>query len=216
MLEIGLLKLGHVLCLVYWLGADVGVFYSSFFVADENLKPETRVAMAKLLFALDQGPRICMPLIFALGSHLAFRLGLWQIPGVAVAAIWLLCLAWLSMVIVLHARGAAARGLAAFDYGFRVAVVFGLAGYVAFGLLSGGLLTWVAIKLGVFAVLVLCGLLVRRGLRPFGPAFSAVAQGSAGAAENEAIRSSLNRIRPFVVIIWAGLLLNTALGVRLF
>ena len=82
-LRLELLKLGHVLCLVYWLGADLGVFYSSYFVADDKLKAETRVAMAKLLFALDQGPRICMPLIFAFGAHLAFRLGLWQIPGIA-------------------------------------------------------------------------------------------------------------------------------------
>ena len=215
MLEIGLLKLGHVLCLVYWLGADLGVFYSSFFVADEKLSSETRVAMAKLLFALDQGPRICMPLIFAFGTQLAYRLGLWQVPGAAVAAVWLVCLGWLAMVIALHARGAAAQGLAKFDYGFRVAVILGLAGYVGFGLANGSLLGWVAVKLSVFTVLVLCGLLVRRGLRPFGPAFAAVARGSAGSAENEAIRSSLNRVRPFVVVIWLGLLLNTALGIRL-
>ena len=215
MLEIGALKLGHVLCLVYWLGADVGVFYSSFFVADENLKPETRVAMAKLLFALDQGPRICMPLIFAFGTHLAYRLGLWQIPGGVVVAVWLICLGWLAMVVTLHARGPAAQRLATFDYGFRIVVILSLAGYVAISVASGSLLNWVAIKLGVFAILVLCGLLVRRGLRPFGPAFAAVAKGSAGNRENEAIRSSLSRIRPFVIVIWVGLLLNTALGVRL-
>ena len=127
----------------------------------------------------------------------------------------MVCLGWLAMVITLHARGPAAQGLATFDFGFRIVVILSLASYVAIGLANGSVLNWVAIKLGVFAVLVLCGLLVRRGLRPFGPAFAAVANGSAGSQENDAIRSSLNRIRPYVVVIWLGLLLNTALGVRL-
>lgn len=214
MLEIGLLKLGHLLCLVYWLGADVGVFYSSFFVADDTLSAETRVSMGKLLFALDQAPRICMPLIFGFGAHLAFRLGLWPISPGAVVAVWLATLAWLAMVLTLHLRGHA-PALTAVDYWFRVLVVAGLAAYVAIGLTSGAIVSWLALKLAVFAVLVACGLLVRHSLKPFGPAFAAVARGEATAADNQAIRASLNRTRPFVVVIWLGLLLNTALGLHL-
>ena len=38
--ELGILKLIHILCLVYWLGADLGVFYSSYFLIDEKLSRE--------------------------------------------------------------------------------------------------------------------------------------------------------------------------------
>lgn len=214
--EIGLLKLGHLLCLVYWLGADLGVFYSSYFVADEKLSPETRVSMAKLLFALDQGPRMCMPLMLGSGVHLGWRLGMLPMSGVLVAATWLVCLGWLAMVVTLHVRGTAAKGLTTFDYVFRVAVVAGLGGYSINALVTGSLLDWLAIKLLVFALLVLSGLLVRRRLKPFGPAFAAVAKGRANDADNAAIRSSLAGTRPFVIAIWIGLLINTALGLHIF
>ena len=39
MTELALLKMAHILGLVYWLGGDLGVFYSSFFVADEKEAP---------------------------------------------------------------------------------------------------------------------------------------------------------------------------------
>lgn len=216
MTEIALLKLGHLLCLVYWLGADLGVFYSSYFLVDDKLSTETRVSMAKLLFALDQAPRICMPLILAFGVHLAWRLGMWAIPGSVIAATWAVCLGWLAMVLTLHFRGHGAKRLTAFDYSFRVVVIGGLAAYAIYAITGEHMATWLAIKLLVFAGLVACGLMVRRGLRPFGPAFAALVQDRATAADNAAIRDSLANTRPFVVAIWVGLLINTALGVHLF
>ena len=216
MTEIALLKLGHILCLVYWLGADLGVFYSSYFLVDDKLSTETRLTMAKLLFALDQAPRICMPLILAFGVHLAWRLGMWSIPGVAVVATWLVCLGWLAMVLVLHIRGHNAPGLTRFDFGFRVVLIAGLAGYSAYAITSQQMATWLALKLLVFAGLVFCGLMIRRGLKPFGPAFAKLAAGQATADDNAVIRASLGASRPFVLTIWLGLLLNTALGLHLF
>lgn len=214
MLEIGLLKLGHLLCLVYWLGADLGVFYSSYFVADDKLSTETRVAMGKLLFALDQAPRICMPLIFAFGGHLAIKMGYWPLPTAGPMAIWGLCLVWLGIVVTLHFGGHRAW-LTAVDCWLRVAIVAGLVGYAAHGIVTGSVVTWLAIKLLVFALLVACGLLIRLFLGPFGPAFAAVAQGNASAADNAAIRNTFARTRPLVLIIWAGLLTNTVLGLHL-
>ncbi|MEM7501699.1 MAG: hypothetical protein AAF417_06625 [Pseudomonadota bacterium] len=213
-LEIGLLKLGHLLCLVYWLGADLGVFYSSYFVADDKLSSETRVTMGKLLFALDQAPRICMPLIFGFGAHLAARLGYWQLSDGGIVGVWALCLGWLSLVLTLHHRGHSER-LAVLDYWLRVAVIVGLVGYAVQGLATGSVVTWLATKLLIFAVLVACGLLIRRFLGPFGPAFAAVAQGTPTAADNVAIRETFAKTRPFVVTIWAGLLANTLFGLHL-
>ena len=215
MTEIGLLQLGHLLCLVYWLGADVGVFYASYFVADEKLTPETRVAMAKLLFALDQAPRICMPLILGFGVHLGWRLGALPLSAGWAALIWLVCFGWLAMVIILHRQGAAAARLTRFDWGFRAVIVTGLGGYSIIALATDTLPAWIALKLLIFAALVLCGLMVRRCLKPFGPAFAAVVAGNPSGADNAAIRTSLARSRPFVVAIWTGLLINTALGLHI-
>lgn len=216
MLEIGLLKMGHLLCLVYWLGADLAVFYSSYFVQNEKLSAETRVSMAKLLFALDQGPRICMPLILAFGVHLAWRLAQLNVPASVVAATWLICLGWLAMVLALHLRGTAAKELTAVDYWFRIAVVTGLGGYAIYSLFGDRIADWLALKFLVYAALVGCGLMVRRKLRPFAPAFKALVEDRVSDADNAAIRRSLSTTRPFVIAIWAGLLVNTALGLHLF
>ena len=81
MTEIALLKMAHVLGLVYWLGADLGVFYSSFVLCDDKQSGPVRVSAAKILFALDQAPRMCMTLMLPLGIHLASKMGFIQAPG---------------------------------------------------------------------------------------------------------------------------------------
>jgi hypothetical protein len=123
------------------------------------------------------------------------------------------------MVLILHfrAHGGKLAWLTTVDFVFRTGVVVTLLGFSGAALLGliTGFSAWAAIKLAIFAGLVVCGLLVRVRLRPFGPAFAALAAGEAGEAENTAIRRSIGGTRPFVVAIWIGLLVNTALGVHL-
>ena len=216
MTEIALLKFAHLLCFVYWLGGDLGVFYSSFSVVNEKLSPETRVNAAKILFALDQAPRICMTLTLATGTHLGYKVGWLAIPGSAVAVIWLICLAWLAMVLVLHFRGHNER-LANVDFAFRVLMASFLLSVAAYGFLENKIIVaeWLAIKVAIFALLMISGLMVRVKLKPFGPAFGQLVQGNATDEVNQTIRSSLAAVRPFVIAIWIGLLINAALGLHL-
>lgn len=219
MTEIALLKFAHILGLVYWLGADLGVFYSSFVLCDDRKPTAVRLSAAKMLFALDQAPRISMTLMLPLGVHLAARLGYIAAPGWVIPVTWALALAWLTMVLVLHFKGHGGKlgWLTTVDFAFRTAVVMTLLALsgAALGGFIAGFTTWAAIKLAIFAGLVVCGLLVRIRLKPFGPAFAALAADRAGDAENLAIRRSIGGTRPFVVTIWIGLLVNTALGVHL-
>ncbi len=68
--ELLFLKFLHTIGFAYWLGADLGVFYSSYFVANEKHSTDVRVATAKILFALEQAPRICMTMMLPLGIDL--------------------------------------------------------------------------------------------------------------------------------------------------
>ena len=219
MSEVLLLKLAHVLGLAYWLGADLGVFYSSYFVANDKLSPEVRVAAAKILFALDQAPRICMTLMLPLGVHLAWRLGVFGFGAGTMVAIWIACLGWLAMVVVLHAAAAspAKALLTRFDFGFRLSLSIALIAVAAASLAADAIAMpyWVAWKLGIFGGLVGCGLMVRVALKEFGPAFANLARGEPGNTDNAAIRHSLTRTRPFVVTIWIGLIASAALGIHL-
>jgi len=216
--EFLLIKFLHVVGFAYWLGGDLGVFYSSYFVADPNRPDAVRIATAKILFALDQAPRICMTLMLPLGTHLTWKMGLLQIDSIFMAVIWLVSLAWLTMVITLHvaAQSKGKAMLTTFDFFFRLTLSLGLIAAGLYSLLGPGALPyWVAAKLAIFGGLIGCGLVVRIKLKPFGPAFANLARGEASDADNAAIRSSLGGTRPFVITIWIGLFASTALGLHL-
>lgn len=217
--EIALLNLAHILGLVYWLGADLGVFYSSYVLCDESKSAEVRVSAAKILFALDQAPRICMTLMLPLGIHLAASMGYITAPAWLVPLTWVVGLGWLAMVLALHflAHQRDLQLLTAFDLWFRVALVLSLLATAALAVNAQltAVSAWAGWKLGIFGLLVGCGLLVRVKLKPFGPAFGRLVSGAAGPKDNQDIRRSIGGSRPFVMIIWLGLLINSALGVHL-
>lgn len=219
MFELALLKMAHLLCLVYWLGADLGVFYSSFFVADENRSPEVRVAAAKILFTLDFAPRISMPLMLATGVHLASLMGVLKVPDMVVSATWILCLGWLAMVLAIHFLSGkpAQQRLITIDFAFRVVVIAVLLAFPLYVLAyePGMLRDWAAYKLIVFALMVFCGLMIRIKLRRFTPAFKNLVLGKHDTGDSQAVSRSLSSTRPYVIAIWIGLLLNTAWSVRL-
>ena len=219
MTELALLKMAHVLCLVYWLGGDLGVFYSSFFVADENRSPEVRIAAAKILFTLDLAPRICMTLMLPTGIHLAHMMGMLKVPELVVYTTWVICLAWLAMVLILHfaSRGRDLSILTKIDFRFRIAMVTALIGFALYTLFSpDAILTdWLAYKTIVLACLIFLGLMIRLKLRIFAPAFKKLVDGTYNTLDSQTVSSSLVATRPFVFAIWIGILLNTAWSLRL-
>lgn len=212
------LKFLHVVGFAYWLGGDLGVFISSYVVTNNTLSAETRVTAAKLLFALDQIPRICMTVMLPLGIHLAWMLNVFNFSSTIMAIVWLLAIAWLAMVIGLHrAQPSKPKALlTTFDFWFRstLALALVLSGAMALLGLTTAMPYWVAAKLLIFGGLISCGLIVRLKLRAFGPAFAKLAQGKATGGDDAAISTSLAATRPFVVTIWIGLLASAALGLH--
>ena len=213
--ELGILKLIHILCLVYWLGADLGVFYSSYFLIDEKLSRETRITISKILFFLDQTPRISMILILPSGIHLSKILGYLDTSYFIVSVIWLIAILWLTLVVILHIRGQSAKKLALFDYWLRVSLVLGMFIIVTYIFLYQPEFNWAAMKIFVFSLTVICGLIIRRNLRLFEPAFMALINGQDTQTSNTVMKESIESSRLYVVFIWICLLFNTSLGLRL-
>jgi hypothetical protein len=213
-----LIKFLHLIGFAYWLGCDLGVFYTSYVVTDDKQPDAVRVVAAKILLALDQVPRMSMTMMLPLGTHLAWAMGVLPVDAALVAGVWLVGIAWLASVITLHraSPGAFRTRLARVDFVFRLVVAAGLvvAGLVAW--IGGGPLPyWVAAKYALFGAMVGLGLMIRIKLGPFGPAFGALAAGQAGDTENRVIRNSLAATRPYVLGIWACILLSAAFGIHL-
>lgn len=217
MTEILTLKLFHILLFVYWLGGDLGVFYSSKFIADGTRGVEARRTAADIMLFVDQAPRICMALTLPVGFHLCWRLGLVDMSGYSVVGVWVFGLLWVATVIKLHISHGQALILTKVDWWGRVAVISGLLGLAIHSLTAEGLIKvdWVAWKLIVFAGLMVMGLMIRVKLKPFGPAFGKLVTSGADDEVNATITASLARVKPFVVTIWVGLLINAALGLHL-
>lgn len=207
----------HVLLFVYWLGGDLGVFYSSNFVVRSDLQPESRAIAAKIMLDLDQIPRVCMSLMLTVGGILTEFIGVphpWyqQIGIVLLGPVWFFC------VMYLHFRhgGQAYPLVAKFDMFIRWAVVIGLPISVALHWESNNLAAypWVAVKLIVFAFLVFCGIMVRGKIGPF---FSVLMKCRSGEMpteeENIAQRKSLYQVRVWVFMIWAGVFLEGFIGI---
>lgn len=211
-----ILLLIHILLFVYWLGGDLGVFYSSGFVVDGSLSDEARLTAAKIMLGCDLVPRICMALTLTVGGLLSSFIGIehssWQMLGIV-----LIGPLWLSMVLLLHFKHNAPfiPLLTKFDFYFRCLVIFGLISSSAFAFYSGRLADtpWVILKLVLFAFLVFCGLMIRINLSGFNASYVKIIQGTVTDTDNKTMRQSLNIVRPWVVTIWIVLVLQAIIGI---
>ena len=209
----------HLTGFAYWLGGDLGVFHTSYYVANPANAPEVRVAAARILFWLDQVPRICMTMMLPTGLQLGWQAGLLGFGAPVMLFIWLAAFAWLGMVVYLHLASPSSTKtlLTRVDFWFRLALSVTLLATGSAIVVNGAfdLPYWIGAKIAIFGALVGLGLIIRIKLKPFGPAFANIAAGKGTAADDDAINQSLGGTRPFVVAIWIGILTSAALGIHL-
>jgi len=211
-----LLKLAHLLLLVYWLGADIGVFYAARFVRDRSLSIEARKMAVKIMGWIDQIPRYCLVLSLPVGYSLAREIGVVRMSAGNMIVLWLVGLAWLWMVWTIHHRQGTqlAERLRKVDLTWRVVLTLGLIWDALQGLRGAGhlLADWIAVKFLLFAALVFCGIMIRILGRPIGPALRQVlSTGSTPDLEADIARG-FDRTRPFVLGIWLLLLVTAWVG----
>lgn len=222
MLEIplvhNLLLVLHILLLVYWLGGDLGVFYTSRFVTRPELPPATRAVIVRIFLFIDMAPRVCLIAMLPVGFTLAAAGFHAELPGWVLIALWLFAAAWLWLAITVFRLEGSARGhqLARIDWWVRIAVVIGLLATAIAGFLGHGPITadwWLSLKVLLFAGAICCGLMIRHVLKPFGPAFGALMQEGSTPQTEDTLNRTLARARPYVLVIWAILVINSWLGV---
>lgn len=211
-----LLLLIHILLFCYWLGGDIGVFYSSNILVDGNATREGRITAGKIMVACDLVPKLCMTLMLTTGGLLTRYFGVdhpvWQLTAMVLLGPF-----WLTLVMLQHVKHHASyiNNLVKFDFMFRCAlIVIGL-GSLGYSVISGKLADnhWIAAKLAIFYLLVFCGLMIRMALKNFGSAYTKLIQGTHSASDDRAMLNAMNKAKPWVYIIWAGLISAGALGI---
>lgn len=213
------LKLLHILAMVYWLGGDLGTFLSSRYVVDPKLTPAQRGLALKIMLGCDQGPKLAMPLIFAIGWSLSTQMNFIALPGWVDMVVWVIALTWFANVNYLYFtdNAAAKARMSQIDLYFRMVVIAVLMVWGIHALFADSALRpdWLAAKIMIFAGLVACGVYIRIQLKPFVAAFGALMSTGSTPEVEQTLSKSLGRCRPAVYLIWVGLVVNAALGLHL-
>ena len=149
----------HLLLFAYWLGGDIGVFYSSGFATNQKLSREARETAGKIMLNLDLIPRLCLSLMLTVGGILTEYYGIehptWQWVGII-----LLGPIWFSALVYIHFNEGTelVKKMTKIDYIFRWIMVFTIIASFAYGFLSDRLDSepWIGLKLILFAALIFC------------------------------------------------------------
>jgi hypothetical protein len=217
----------HIVLMVFWLGGDLGVFYSSRYVIDSSLTPAARHTALKIMLGLDLGPKICLILflpsgltLMSLDAHGASLWGVPLLPWWLLVPTWIGAFVWVWLMWTDHHEPGKHPTVKRIDGTIRIAVVAGMLGAGVFTLVAAepfGVTTnpkWLGGKVILYALAIAAGLGIRRQLKPFGAAFfGKVMAGTATPADEETVRSSVNGCLPYVWVIWGSVLLAGLLGV---
>jgi hypothetical protein len=201
----------HILGMVYWLGADLGVYYASRYVADATLPTPERLRFAQLLLRLDVFPRTALILMLPIGFHLADQLALIALPRWGMSAIWLAALGWFALLWMGHGKPAE-TWLAKADWLVRLFLVGLLAGTGVFSLWLQTPIQepWLAMKLVLFAGVIALGLTLRQVVAQWRRGFALL--DSDAEAGNGLIAASQKRGARQAQTLWALLILMGFLG----
>ena len=214
----------HIALFAYWLGGDVGVFYASRYIIKSELGAESRAVATKIMHATDIAPRISLVLILPTGITLMAEGPLGDdffVHGWLLALVWVCGLAWLAVSLIDYRGGD--TPLARLSQKADLLVRYALsAALVAVGLYTiiatdpFGVDTnpkWLGAKVVAYALCIFSGVMIRRQLKPFGPAFGKLVTSGSTPEVEKAILGSIKRCEPWVYAIWALVLLAALLGV---
>ncbi|MFC7290313.1 hypothetical protein [Hirschia litorea] len=208
-----LFTLLHVLVFVYWLGGDLGAFYTSRFLIKPDISREQRLLALKVVNDVDMAPRSAIILALPTGLIVAQAKGWLAISPLLLTAVILVSLAWLILAWKLHLdHGKSPKLFKNLDMVLRHGALLGLIVFAIAGFMAKlDIPMFLSIKMLILAGCISLGLFIRKVLIPLGPAIGKLIQSNSENAQNQ-IADTLNRARPLVVGIWTLLLAAALMG----
>jgi hypothetical protein len=208
----------HLLLFVLWLGADVGVFtLGQHFRKRRVYTLDQRLALLKLLVAVDMTPRTAWALMVPISLTLAVAGGWALLPLWVVGAAWLLGGVWLWLVWDAHLHDQTPRAARdrRWEMPIKLAIMLGYLGLGGWSLVWGEPIVarFVAWKALLFGLIFAAALAIDAPFRPVGPQLARlIAEGSSDATELPLLRT-MNLTRIWVWAVYLLLLATAWLGV---
>jgi hypothetical protein len=208
----------HILLFVYWLGGDLGVFFSAKYVANRNLSMDERFRFMHVLLSCDMGPRSALILFIPVGLEMARIIEVIEVSPAIGGAVWVFCLLWLAANwwMFFNERHALTAKLRDYDLYLRYALIPIIAGAAIYSIATGEgpvLVTWLQVKLLVFALAICLGVYLRGEIKQWIIGFGMVRQGGDVAEKgNTMIEQSLVRSQRAALLLWFCVALAAFLG----
>lgn len=210
----------HVMLLVYWLGADLGVFLLAKAAKRPELSFAERAFALQMAIRIDLVPRLCFTVMFPVGLHVTASGGFAVVPTSAFVLAWAVSFAWIALLVTLgrHEGKPLAARLNHWHLGLQALLLvivgaIGISSWLGHGPLPGG---WFAAKIVLFALTFAMGIGIDFAFRPIGPAFARLAtEGSKPDIENTIGLAVDGAIR-YVLGLYALLIAIAFLGVTKF
>ncbi len=208
----------HVLLFVLWLGGDVGVFVlGQHFRKRHVYSLEQRLALLKLLVAVDMGPRTAWALMVPLSLSVAIGGGMVMLPMWLVWAAWAIGLGWLLLVWDSHLHDQTPRAARnrRIETWLKLAIMVFYLWLGLSSLLTGEPigLAWLAWKATLFGAIFAAAMLIDWQFKPVGVQLTRLtAEGSSDATELP-LRRTMDRTRIWVLIVYLLLLVIAWLGI---
>ncbi len=208
----------HLLLFVLWLGADVGVFVlGQHFRKRRVYTLDQRLALLKLLVAVDMTPRTAWALMVPVSLTLAAAGGWALLPVWTVAAAWGVGGAWLFLVWDAHRHDQTPRAARnrRWELPIKLAIMLGYLGLGGYSLVAGEPIVarFVAWKAVLFGLIFAAAMAIDAQFKSVGPQLARlIAEGSSDATELPLLRT-MNLTRVWVWTVYLLLLATAWLGV---
>jgi hypothetical protein len=213
-----LLRWAHVLVMGYWLGSELVINALTHYIArTTSLSGAERLRLWDFLLDVDQHVRNAMIMSVPLGFSLAAMLGLVDIQGTGMWALWIGSALWFWFMWLVHWRRKSPQAavLARWDWRIRYAVIAVFAGTALSSFAIGWpyRANWLALKVLLLAGGIVCGIAVRHYIREaYKSALPAIAANRATPVDNDHFRVLMIKATWALVVLWVLLFTIGALG----
>jgi hypothetical protein len=214
MYELPIIRWIHIVAMVYWLGGEWGVFQTSFHVINRKLAMAERRRHMETAYKIDILARTGIIILLPLGMHMGYMWNVQPYGGGFLTAMWVFYLGWLALcwAAFYHRETDLGIKLTKADESLRyivipavfIAAVASLLGYGPFNAAEGQ--KWFSIKLLIFSLLLVIGLLLRFIMREWTTLFRRLDEEGDSPEIEEQLEKSIKFGRRLAYVYWIGIL----------
>lgn len=211
--ELGILRWIHIICMVYWLGGEWGVFQTSYNVINRKLPMEERKRHMETAYRIDILARSGIIMLLPLGLHMGHLWGVQPFGGNWLTLMWVLFAGWLGLAwaAFLYRESDTGLKLTQIDEKIRflvipvlfICAVASLLGYGPF--LAGESQKWFSAKVLIYSLMLVIGLKLRFIMREWTVMFRRLAVEKDTVGLEAVLERSIRTGRRLAYLYWIGI-----------